>query len=105
VDTLDPPVLAYPARGTAMLWPAPPAPPPGTARALLGRPRAQLLALLRTPASTAELAAQLGVTRSAVSQHLQVLAAAGLVHRARAGRTVLYRQSAFGAQLTGHHNL
>lgn len=46
-----------------------------------------------------------GVTRSAVSQHLQVLAAAGLVHRARAGRTVLYRQSALGAQLAGHHNL
>jgi DNA-binding transcriptional ArsR family regulator len=55
--------------------------------------------------STTELAAQLGVTRSAVSQHLQVLAAAGLVHRARAGRTVLYRQSALGTQLAGHHNL
>jgi DNA-binding transcriptional ArsR family regulator len=99
VDTLDPPVLAYPARGTAALWPSRPAPAPAAARNLIGRPRAQLLALLRTPASTTELAAQLGVTRSAVSQHLQVLAAAGLVHRARAGRIVLYRQSAFGAGL------
>ncbi len=80
--------------------------PAASHRPRAARPaRAQLLALLRTPASTTELAAQLGVTRSAVSQHLQVLAAAGLVHRARAGRTVLYRQSAFGAQLAGHHNL
>jgi DNA-binding transcriptional ArsR family regulator len=111
VDTLDPPVLAYPARGTAALWPSRPAPAPAAARNLLGRPRAQLLDLLRTPASTTELAVQLGVTRSAVSQHLQVLAAAGLVHRARAGRIVLYRQSAFGAGLIqgghppGDHNL
>ncbi|MGH3398924.1 MAG: ArsR/SmtB family transcription factor, partial [Streptosporangiaceae bacterium] len=70
-------------------------------RALLGPPRARLLALLDQPASTTELACRLGVTPSAVSQHLRVLAAAGLVSRARAGRVVLYRQTETGARLAG----
>jgi DNA-binding MarR family transcriptional regulator len=60
-----------------------------------------LLALLGEPASTTGLASRLGVTPSAVSQHLQVLAAAGLVTRTRAGRAVLYQRTETGARLTG----
>ena len=41
------------------------------------------------------------MTPSAISQHLRVLAAAGLVTRARAGRAVLYQRTETGAQLTG----
>lgn len=83
------------------MWQVSPPSSPAAARALLGRPRARLLALLDEPASTTELAVRLGVTPSAVSQHLRVLAAAGLVSRTRAGRVVLCRQTDTGAQLAG----
>ncbi|GAB2886825.1 hypothetical protein GCM10027074_64120 [Streptomyces deserti] len=49
-----------------------------------------------------ELARRLGVTPSAVSQHLRVLHAAGLVTRTRDGRHVLYRRSPLGDQLAAH---
>ncbi|GAA1087542.1 hypothetical protein GCM10009605_26830 [Nocardiopsis composta] len=39
------------------------------------------------------------MTPSAVSQHLRVLHAAGLVARARDGRHVLYRRSPLGEEL------
>nr|WP_307841136.1 ArsR family transcriptional regulator [Streptomyces endocoffeicus] len=39
------------------------------------------------------------VTPSAVSQHLRVLYATGLVTRARHGRQVLYRRSPLGDRL------
>lgn len=67
---------------------------------LLGAPRARLLALLEEPLPTVELARRLGVTPSAVSQHLQVLFATGLVTRARHGRQVLYRRTSLGDQLS-----
>lgn len=101
IDIDDPPVLQYPARGTAAWWHQPRPAPPEVARALLGAPRARLLGILDEPASTTELAGRLGVTPSAVSQHLRVLAAAGLVTRARAGRAVLYRRTETGARLAG----
>jgi predicted enzyme related to lactoylglutathione lyase len=41
-----------------------------------------------------------GVTHSAVAQHLSVLAACGLVARARAGRALLYARGELGEQLT-----
>ncbi|MFC7740629.1 helix-turn-helix domain-containing protein [Nocardiopsis composta] len=66
---------------------------------LLGAPRARLLALLGEPLPTVELARRLRVTPSAVSQHLRVLHAAGLVARARDGRHVLYRRSPLGEEL------
>jgi DNA-binding transcriptional ArsR family regulator len=55
--------------------------------------------MLDEPLPTIELAHRLAVTPSAVSQHLRVLHAGGLVTRARDGRTVLYRRSALGDQL------
>jgi DNA-binding transcriptional ArsR family regulator len=95
------PWLCYPSRGVGTLWgPAPR--PDGTVLAeLLGRPRATLVRMLDEPLPTIEIARRLAVTPSAVSQHLQVLHAGGLVTRARDGRTVLYRRSALGDQLAG----
>ncbi|WP_316769859.1 ArsR/SmtB family transcription factor [Streptomyces sasae] len=96
----EPPSLVYPSRGVATLWDTTP-PPDRTALAtLLGAPRARLLSLLEEPLPTVELARRLRVTPSAVSQHLRVLYATGLVTRARDGRQVLYRRSALGDQLT-----
>ncbi len=94
------PQLVYPARGTATLWQTPPAPDSGALVALLGPPRARLLRMLEEPAATVDLARRLGVTPSAVSQHLRVLHAAGLTAGARQGRTVLYRRTDIGDRLT-----
>ncbi|WP_412075205.1 ArsR family transcriptional regulator [Streptomyces xanthophaeus] len=103
----EPPSLLYPSRAVATLWaPVPAQDPSGAAGgpaalgALLGAPRARLLGLLAEPLATIELARRLRVTPSAVSQHLRVLYAAGLVTRARHGRQVLYRRSPLGDQLT-----
>ncbi|MFD9408084.1 ArsR/SmtB family transcription factor [Streptomyces sp. NPDC059989] len=101
----EPPHLLYPSRGVATLWgPEPardPSDPEGASALvpLLGAPRARLLGLLAEPLATIELARRLRVTPSAVSQHLRVLYAAGLVTRARQGRQVLYRRSPLGDQL------
>jgi DNA-binding transcriptional ArsR family regulator len=94
--------LRYPARGIAALWQAAgPAVAPAAAAAerLLGVPRARLLSALRSPATTTDLARSLGVTPSAVSQHLAVLSASGLVGRQRTGRSVLYVISSLGLDL------
>ncbi|QIB47268.1 ArsR/SmtB family transcription factor [Streptomyces aureoverticillatus] len=95
----DPPVLAYPSRAVGTLWTPPPAPDATALADLLGAPRATLLRILEEPLATTELARRLGVTPSAVSQHLRVLYATGLVTRARHGRQVLYRRSSLGDQL------
>lgn len=95
-----PPVLTYPSRGVATLWePAPKTAPPAALTALLGGPRARLLALLAEPLPTVALARLLAVTPSAVSQHLRVLHSAGLLTRTRDGRQVLYRRSELGELL------
>ncbi len=61
--------------------------------AVLAEPhRRKLLALLRQGEQTVtELASQFSVTRPAISQHLGVLAAAGLVEVRRDGRFRRYR--------------
>ncbi|GAA2349100.1 ArsR/SmtB family transcription factor [Streptomyces violaceusniger] len=51
------------------------------------------------PESTGALARVLGVTPGAVSQHLGVPAACGLVTRRRVGRAVLYARSELGDRL------
>jgi DNA-binding transcriptional ArsR family regulator len=96
-------VLLYPARGAANVWsrlgdrgfsgtPA---------EHLLGLSRARLLSALRSPATTTTLARQLGVTPSAVSQHLAFLHRGQLVQRQRRGRAVLYQTSDLGLALLG----
>ncbi|MFC7549021.1 metalloregulator ArsR/SmtB family transcription factor [Plantactinospora sp. GCM10030261] len=101
LDPTEPPWLAYPCRGVATLWAAPPAADGTALAALLGPPRATLLRLLAEELPTVELARRLRVTPSAVSQHLRVLHATGLVTRSRDGRRVLYRRSPLGDQLVG----
>ena len=93
--------LVYPARGAATVWASPEA-TTGDATAvelLRGAPRARLLEALCSPATTTALARRLGVTPSAVSQHLAVLHRGGLVDRHRGGRTVLYQTSELGLAL------
>ncbi|MFC4854405.1 ArsR/SmtB family transcription factor [Actinophytocola glycyrrhizae] len=100
----DPPwprTLVYPARGTAALWDPGPATPPDALASLLGRSRARLLVSLSDPASTTQLATSLGMATGAVGDHLAVLRNAGLVTRARSGRSVLYRRTPLGDALTG----
>jgi biotin operon repressor len=94
------PMLSYPPLGVATLWEATPAAPPDALAALIGRSRATLLAALGTPTSTSELARRLNVTPGAVSQHLGVLRANGLVIGHRLGRRVLYVRTKAGDALT-----
>ncbi|MEV7601919.1 helix-turn-helix domain-containing protein [Kitasatospora sp. NPDC089797] len=101
IDSTRPPQISYPARGQAGMAGQGPPVPPRALEALVGAPKARLLAMLAEPASTTELSYRLGVTPGAVSQHLSVLAATGLVTRARHGRSVLYRRSVLGDELTG----
>ena len=93
--------VRYPARGRGALWTAGTRPPAGGTVRLLGRPRARLLEALRSPATTTDLARALGVTPSAVSQHLGVLRETGLVERERSGRQVVYLITALGTSLLG----
>ena len=54
--------------------------------------RRRILHLLATgPRRVSEIAAEFTVTRSAISQHLLVLAEAGLVEAEKVGRTRVYR--------------
>ena len=66
--------------------------------AALGDPtRLQVFALIsRSPLSVAEVAAQMPVSRPAVSQHLKVLADAGLVQLESIGTRNLYRPDSDG---------
>ena len=93
--------LLYPARGAATVWASSQATATGATAVelLLGAPRARLLGALCSPATTTALARRLGVTPSAVSQHLAVLHRGGLVDRHRSGRTVLYQTSELGLAL------
>ena len=100
LDPHEPPSLAYPSRGLATLWGEPPQPDPSALIDLLGETRTLLLQLLEEPMSTLELSRRLKVTPSAVSQHLRVLHATGLVTRARDRRQVLYRRTPLGDHLT-----
>lgn len=97
------PMLSYPPRGVATLWETGPPDEPGAdaLAALIGRRRADLLAALARPASTTDLARRLGVTAGAVSQHLGVLRACGLVTGHRMGRRVLYVRTPSGDALAG----
>jgi DNA-binding transcriptional ArsR family regulator len=98
--------LLYPVRGAATVWEGTLGAVPASASAdvaavelLLGAPRTRLLEALCSPATTTALARRLGVTPSAVSQHLAVLYRGGLADRWRSGRTVLYQTSELGLAL------
>ncbi|MCD4527224.1 MarR family transcriptional regulator [Nocardioides sp. cx-173] len=96
----QPPQVMYAARGVGTLWlpDARVAGPPALAE-VLGTARTQLLMVLDSPVSSTELGVRLGVTTSAVNQHLRALRAAGLLTSARHGRAVLYLRSELGDRL------
>jgi DNA-binding transcriptional ArsR family regulator len=92
-----PPALVYPARGVAALWE-----PAGRGRAavalarLLGASRAAVLTALDEPTSTTQLVGVLHQSLGGLGDHLAALYGAGLVTRARSGRSVLYRRTPVG---------
>ncbi|MFD0367546.1 DUF5937 family protein [Streptomyces sp. NPDC127114] len=91
--------IRYPASGVGQLWEQP-RPTPAGLTAVLGRTRAALLTALGEPLSTPDLAARLGVTAGAVSQHLGALRGAGLVTTHRTGRTAVHLRTRTGTALT-----
>ncbi|MFB6781939.1 ArsR/SmtB family transcription factor [Streptomyces sp. NPDC056352] len=66
---------------------------------LLGRTRAAVLAVLRVPATTTELAERVGICLATASQHATVLRNAGLVDTARTGPSVLHSLTPLGLAL------
>jgi DNA-binding transcriptional ArsR family regulator len=75
------------------------APVPEALARLLGPGRANILTLLETAKSTTQLVALTGQALGSVGRHLRVLLDAGLVHRRRAGRSVLYYRTDAGTTL------
>jgi biotin operon repressor len=95
----DQPALSYPPRGVAQLWQQSRADRPDPLSALVGRTRAMLLAALGLPATTTQLAGQLGLSPAAVSEHLQILKDTTLVTARRSGRLVLQPPTGAGRPL------
>jgi len=93
VDDRWPPVVRYPARGVATLWERGRQEAEHPLASVMGRSRAILLSELEAPATTTELAARIGLSPAAVSQHLSRLRAAGLVTSHRTGHVVLYART------------
>lgn len=90
----------YGAHGVGTLWESDRPTAPDALAHLVGVVRARLLGVLDAPASSTELAVRLGVTTSAVNQHLRAMRDAGLPTSARHGRSVLYLRSQLGDDLT-----
>jgi DNA-binding transcriptional ArsR family regulator len=99
VDPPWPATLIYPARGIAALWETRATALQGALGALVGQARAGLLTALDQPASTTQLARSLGLATGAVGDHLTILHNAGLLTKARSGRSVLYRRTPLGDAL------
>ncbi|MFJ8467325.1 ArsR/SmtB family transcription factor [Streptomyces swartbergensis] len=102
VSAAEPPMLAYPGRGAATLWEPEPEPDAPPWRPCSARPAARCCGCWPSRCRRWSWPGASGVTPSAVSQHLRVLHATGLVTRARDGGRVLYRRSPPGEQLARH---
>ena len=72
---------------------------PEALAALLGRTRAHILGLLRTPATTTALAERAALSLPAASRHTRVLREAGLVDTTRTGVAVLHTLTPLGDTL------
>lgn len=94
-------VVSYPAHGSGNIWASSRGPNQGI-EALMGRTRARILHSVQSPATTTHLAADLALAPATVSAHLSTLTSAGLVHRTRQGRLVLYARTLLGSRLLGH---
>ncbi|MFJ1617760.1 ArsR/SmtB family transcription factor [Streptomyces sp. NPDC088249] len=91
--------LVYPARGSAATTEQPR--PAHALERLIGAGRAALLHELERPATSSELAAQLGQSLGTVGGHLAVLRNAELIAGTRVGRRVVYRRTDAGDLLAG----
>lgn len=92
-----PPTIYYPATGAWWLWDPPPT--PSAIAPLLGTRRAQILASLVVPRTTAGVAETVKTALSTASEHLTVLRNAGLVTRRRHGRQVVHTRTPLGDSL------
>jgi DNA-binding transcriptional ArsR family regulator len=100
-DATEPPMILYEARGQGAMWePETLATDAGAIR-ILGLTRAALLTALSEPASSTELGMRMGVTTSAVNQHLRALQVGRLVNSTRHGRSMLYFRSELGSAVLG----
>lgn len=112
------PTIAYPARGVAELWAGPSTDAdrrgsvvtnaartgevvPSALAALLGAPRARVLAALASPHSPTELAAALALAPATASEQVTALWRAGVVDRTRVGRRVFYVLNGRGREVLG----
>ncbi|MEV0587715.1 helix-turn-helix domain-containing protein [Nonomuraea sp. NPDC050310] len=98
-DEPRPSMFAYPPRGFATVWDRAPRTRGEPLGELIGHSRARLLAHLDLPLSTTQLAAEVGLTPAAVSQHLSVLRRTSLVTSRRDGRAVLYQRTSLATEL------
>jgi DNA-binding transcriptional ArsR family regulator len=99
-----PPLAVYPVRAVGTLW-SDASTPAGALARVFGPARAQVLTLLRAPATTSDLARRTGLSPGAVSQHLTALRDAGIVARQRHGREVFYEVTDVGTALLGANGL
>ncbi|MFE0645405.1 ArsR/SmtB family transcription factor [Streptomyces sp. NPDC058877] len=96
----EPTVLVYPLHDDGSAAPADGGDDrPDALAALLGRTRARVLALLRSPATTTALADRASISLAAASQHAGVLRSAGLVETVRTGTAVLHSLTPLGHSL------
>jgi len=95
---VDRPTISYPARGTG-LWHIIEHEAKDALDNFVGEGRAKVMRQLVAPTSTGEIARNLNVTPSAVSQHLSKLCDAGLVASQRSGRWVYYSLTRRGEKL------
>lgn len=99
----DPPeetlCIGYPAKGLGRIWEKPDDSQPEALAGLLGATRASVLAAARLPVTTSEIAERLFISPATASEHLNVLARAGILDRTRQGRVVYYQTSAIGRAL------
>ncbi|WP_412537831.1 helix-turn-helix domain-containing protein [Longispora sp. K20-0274] len=100
VSAWSAPSAFYQVRSLGTLWETRAGTPAAVAR-LLGPSRAQVLAMVSSPATTTSLADRTGLTPGTVSQHLGVLRDAGLVTGYRQGREVIYTCTDLGTALLG----
>jgi DNA-binding transcriptional ArsR family regulator len=92
--------LIYPARGIGQWWDATsPDPPAKALEELIGRTRARILQTLHEPASTTQVAHQLGLPVGSAGDHLRAMRRAGVLDATRSGRSVLYRRTPLGEML------
>ncbi len=78
-------------------------PQPEALAALIGRTRALVLGALRSPSSTAELAARVGISAPSASEHAAVLRDADLIETIRNGRGVRHSLTPLGRSLLNGH--